>query len=630
MTQTSDPRTRAPGRSPAPPTGHGTGTTRPGGPPTAPVDPSALPVASTSAVWRRLRLAGREHGVLLSQVVALYALATGAALVAPWVLGLIVDAVREGTTPGRVDAMAVVIVVSLLANAALLLGAVAQSIRLGEGLLAELREEFVRAVLRLPLGTVERAGTGDLVARTGRDINALNYMVRDSVPQIATGVATVLVILVAQAFLHPALLLAWVPSVLVIWVSTRWYARRAPDGYLAEMGTYSRLTQGVSDTVEGAHTLEALGRQEWQDLRTDADVHRAYLAERYTLWLRTVWYPPLEFSYMFASATTFLVAGLLHTQGEMSLGQIATAVFLTVQMARPLEHMIDQIDNVMVGFTALRRLLGVQDTEEPVRPAAGSGGAPGTGGADTGEPGAVEIRGVRFGYVPGKEVLRGVDLDLRPGERLAMVGPSGAGKSTLGKLLAGVYLPGSGTVRVGGEDLAASTPEERRERVILLSQESHVFRGTVAENLALALEDEHVDRDRLWRALEAVDADSWVRALPEGLDTRVGSGQEALDPAHVQQLALARVVLADPQVLVLDEATSMIDPRSARRLEGSLAGVLAGRTVVAIAHRLYTAHDADRVAVVDGGEIVELGTHDELLARGGSYAALWHAWHGEG
>lgn len=616
MTQTADPR----------PSGDRPGSPSPGGPPTAAVDPAALPVAPTPEVWRRLRRAGRDHGPLLLQVVVLYALATGAALVAPWVLGMIIDAVRDGAGPERVDVLALVIVASLLVNAGLLLAAVAQSIRFGEGLLAELREEFVRSVLRLPLGTVERAGTGDLVSRTGRDVNSLSVMVRESLPVFATGGATVLVILVAQAFLHPALMLAWLPSALIIWVSTRWYARRAPDGYLAEMGTYSRLTQGVSDTVEGAHTLEALDRQEWQDLRTDADVRRAYLAERYTLWLRTVWYPPLEFSYMVASATTFLVAGALYVQGELSLGQIATAVFLTVQMSKPLERMIDQIDNVMVGFTGMRRLLGVRTPEEATRPEAGTGnGEPGGG-----EPGGVAVDGVRFGYTPGTEVLHGVDLDLRPGERLAMVGPSGAGKSTLGKLMAGVYLPGAGTVRVGGADLAALSPEERRERVILLSQESHVFRGTLAENLALALEDDGADRDRLWRALEAVDADTWVRSLPEGLDTRVGSGQDALDPAHVQQLALARVVLADPQVLVLDEATSMIDPRSARRLEGSLAGVLAGRTVVAIAHRLYTAHDADRVAVVDGGEIVELGTHDELLARGGSYARLWNAWHGEG
>lgn len=584
------------------------------------VPASGLPVAPPAMVWDRLRRAGREHGWTLLGVVVLYACATAAAVVAPWTLGLIVDAVREDTDPARIDLMALAVVGSLLLHAGFALVSVALSIRFGEGLLAELREEFVDSVLRLPLNAVERAGTGDLVSRTGRDIGTLAYMVRNSVPVMAVSAATAVVVLVVIALLHPALLLAWVPTLLIIGVTTLWYARRAPAGYLREAATYSDLTQGVTDTVEGAHTLEALGRQKRQNRANDRRVHRSYLAERYTLWLRTVWYPPLEFAYLFVVALTFLLAGFLYTAGELSLGQIATAVFLTLQLARPVDLLIEQIDNLMLGFTSLRRLLGVRMVEEAVSETVPPG---------SGTPGAARVHGVRFGYNADTEVLHGVDLVLSPGERLAMVGPSGAGKSTLGKLLAGIHTPASGSVRIGGTDLAGLPPQERRTRSILLSQESHVFRGTLAENLALALDRQDTNRTRMWEALAAVDADTWVRSLPDGLDTRVGSGHVPLDPAHVQQIALARVVLADPQVLVLDEATSMIDPRSARRLESSLAGVLAGRTVVAIAHRLYTAHDADRVAVVEDGLISELGTHDELLTRGGSYAKLWHAWHGE-
>ncbi|MGD9956239.1 MAG: ATP-binding cassette domain-containing protein, partial [Candidatus Nanopelagicales bacterium] len=211
-----------------------------------------------------------------------------------------------------------------------------------------------------------------------------------------------------------------------------------------------------------------------------------------------------------------------------------------------------------------------------------------------------------------------------PGERLALGGPAGAGKSTLGRLRAGVYAPRTGTVEMGGAALALMPPETVRTQVALVNQEHHVFVGTMRENLLLARPD--ADDAELLAALAAVDAMPWVAELPEGLATRVGTGGHGLAPGQSQQLALARLILADPHTLVLDEATSLLDPRAARHLERSLDAVLEGRTVIAIAHRLHTAYDADRIAVVDGGRITELGSHHDLVAADGAYAALWRSW----
>ena len=364
--------------------------------------------------------------------------------------------------------------------------------------------------------------------------------------------------------------------------------------------------------------MEALGLGESRVRRVDADIAGSYAAERYTLWLRTRFFPAVEVtSYLLPGVATLMLGGWLYTRGQVSLGEVTAATLYVQMLIDPVDRVIAILDELQVGMASLSRLLGVAHVPDD-RVA--------TGRRPDGEQIAAED--VRFAYVEGRDVLHGVDLEVGVGERLAMVGPSGAGKSTLGRLLAGIHPPRTGSVTVGGVGLTELPLSDLRGDVALVTQEHHVFVGSIRENLALAVDDVASD-DRLHGALAAVDALEWVQQLPDGLDTVVGSGGMALTPAQAQQVALARLVLADPHTLVLDEATSLIDPRAARHLERSLAAVLEGRTVIAIAHRLFSAHDADRVAVVEDGRITEFGSHDELVARGGSYADLWDSWHGK-
>jgi ABC-type multidrug transport system fused ATPase/permease subunit len=399
-------------------------------------------------------------------------------------------------------------------------------------------------------------------------------------------------------------------------IGLRWYLARAKDGYLRESASYSVINATLTETVEGARTVEALGIGEERIGQIDEDIKESYDAEKYTLFLRTVFFPNMEIAYLIPTVATLLFGGWLYTQGSVSLGDVTAATLYVQMLIDPVDRIVSILDELQMGAASLARLLGVAQVPDDREV---SGAQP----LDE----KLEASDVRFSYVDGRDVLHGVDLDIGVGERIAMVGPSGAGKSTLGRLLAGIHPPRTGSVTVGGVGLVELPLGDLRGHVALVTQEHHMFVGTLRENLALAAPPGAGDEE-IRAALDAVDALEWVDLLPAGLDTLVGSGGRALTAAQAQQIALARLVLADPHTLVLDEATSLIDPRAARHLERSLAAVLHGRTVIAIAHRLFSAHDADRVAVDEDGVISEFGSHDELVSTGGSYAALWDSWNG--
>ncbi len=577
---------------------------------------ATLPVASALQVRAQARVLLASYRKPLLGMLLLNGLAALAALAGPRLLGDIVQSVQTGTTTAHIDRLAMLLAGALVLQTTFTWWARRSAFVLGETVFATLRERYLERVLGLPLSAVERAGTGDLVTRSTGDVEALARTVRFAVPEVLVASLTVLMTGVAAFLTAPLVALPLLGGAPLIVVGTRWYLRRAPEGYLAERECYAAFNGSLAETVDGARTVEALSLGGGRIARLEDDLADAYAAECYTLRLRTFFFPTMELAYAIPVTLSLLWGGWLVSQGNATLAEVTTITLYAVQMVDPVDRLVSWLDEVQVGATALSRILGVELVPD-----------------DRVEGDAVpvdehvRVDDVRFAYRGDRDVLHGIDLDLRPGERLAVVGPSGAGKSTLGRLLAGIHPPRTGSVTVGQVPLVDLPLDDLRGHVVLVTQEHHVFVGTVAENLLLARPD--ADEGDLRAALDAVDALDWVLALPEGLATEVGSGGRPVTPAQAQQLALARLVLADPHTLVLDEATSLLDPRAARHLERSLAAVLHGRTVVAIAHRLHTAHDADRVAVVEDGKVRELGRHDELLAAGGSYAELWRSWHGE-
>ena len=556
------------------------------------------------------------HRRQFAAVIALYAAAATAGLIPPRLLGFIVTDVQHGTPAGRIDVLAVWIAAALLAQSVLIRFGALAGARLGEALLARFREDFVDGVLGLPLSVVERAGSGDLMTRSSRDVNSLSLAARQGVPAILTAALTVTLTIGAVALDSPVLVLPCLIVVPPIWAVTRWYLNRAPAAYLRESATWGVLTDSLAETVEGARTVEAFRLGQARRRRADADIASSYAAEMYTLRLRTIFLPAAEASYVLPLFGVLAFGGVAYLNGWCTLGEVTAAALYARALVAPMDELIQWLNYIQTGTAALSRILGLTQVPSDRRP-----------GDHAPSGSRLSADRVSHAYVAGHDVLKQISLDLRPGERVAIVGPSGAGKSTLGRLLAGIQGPDRGQVSVGGVPLIELPLDELRGQIALVTQEHHIFQGSVRDNVTLGQPD--ASEEAVAAALHAVDALEWAQALPEGLSTRVGSGGASLSAPQAQQIALARLVLADPHTLVLDEATSLLDPRSARHLEQSLSAVLDGRTVVAIAHRLHTAHDADRVIVMENGEVTESGPHQDLVAAGGPYAALWQSWHGE-
>ena len=572
--------------------------------------------ATTREVWRATRPLTREVQPLYIGAAVAVIVSTLITLAGPALVRYAIDSgVSKGDLhPINVAAVAILVlalVKPFVVRAQTLLAATAS-----ERFLNRLRGIAFAKLQALPLGFFEQERTGVLVSRLTSDVQALDEFLREALVEVVGSGLQIALTVVVLVILSPTLAAVSLVALPVLIASSWAFHHSAGRAYHAIRDRVAETLTSLQEGLTGVRVVQAFRREhrtmEAYKPRSRAQVGAWRRASLVNIRLFTM----IPLAQTLALIGVLLVASSMYEHGSISQGTIAAYVLYLVQLFDPIARFSEWLGEFRQGLAALGKVVGLLRAENAV--------AERPGAVELAADGPVELDNVTFGYAGSAPVVKDVSLRLEPGEHVALVGVTGAGKSTLAKLLTRQYDPQEGSISLAGVDLRDATLESLRHRIVMLPQEGHLFSGTIADNVRLA--DPGASDEAVRHALSQIGALERFESLPDGLETDVQTRGVRLSAGERQLVGIARVALADPAVIVLDEATSSLDPATEAAVEEALAAVVAGRTVIIIAHRLSTAERADRVVVMHNGRVVETASHDELVAQGERYARLWASW----